>query len=551
MLKKILNSQTKSITLASFILGVAYLGSAVLGLLRDRLLASRFGAGDELDIYYAAFRIPDFVAMLLIMGAVSAVIIPVFSQYLNRSKEEAWEFLSALFNLFLIALISVSAVLVIFAPYLIFLIAPGFSPEKKEMTVMLTRIMFLSPIILGVSNIISGILQVFHRFLVTALAPLMYNLGIIFGILFFFPAMGLPGLAWGVVLGGFLHLCVQLPALFVSGFQYKNVHFLAHPGIPRVIKLMIPRSVGLGAGQINLIIITAIASTLISGSVAVFNLANNLSYLLIGLVAISFSTAVFPSLSLAFSKNAKEEFIHNFSLVFRQILFLILPLSALLFILRAQVVRLVLGAGEFGWIDTRLTAACLGIFSFGLFAQGLILLISKTFYAAQDTKTPAFISCITVIINAFLALLFVWFLRFQNIFSISVENILKLRDIDISIIGLALAFSLAGVFQFILLLFFLQRKFPDLKFKEILASLEKVFIATILMAISAYVVLYSYDSIFSNTLLNTHTVIGLLIQAFSSCFISFLVFLATTLLLKSPELIMILSSLQNKFGKRT
>lgn len=545
MIKKILNGQTKSITLASFILGVAYLGSAILGLLRDRLLASHFGAGDELDIYYAAFGIPDFVALLLIMGAVSAVVIPVFSEYFTRSKEEAWEFLSALLNLFLISLISVSIILVIFAPYLISLIAPGFSEEKKALAVELTRIMFLSPILLGISNIISGVLQVFHRFFVTALAPLMYNLGIICGILFFVPIIGIAGLAWGVVFGGFLHFLIQLPALISSGFHYKRISFLSHSSIPKTLKLMIPRSLGLAAGQINMLVIIRIASA-VSGSIAIFNLANNLTSLLIGLVGISFSTAVFPSLSLAFSRKAKEEFSHKFSLAFRQILFLIIPLSCLFFILRAQIVRIVLGAGKFGWVDTRLTAACLGIFSFGLFAQALILLISKTFYATHNTRIPALVSVTTVILNACLSLLFAWLLSFQNIFYYFFESFLKLRGIEkISIVGLALAFSLSGIFQFFLLLIYLYKKLGDLNFGKVWLSFRKIAVATVLMAICVYSMLYLLAFL---PFINTDTVIGLFLQAGFASFLSLLIYIIASFLLKSPELLIFLSSLERRFG---
>ena len=199
MYNHIFNSKTKTITSAAGILAAASLISGFLGLFRDRLLAGSFGAGDELDIYYAAFRIPDFISMVLIMGAISAAIIPIFSEYLVRSHEQAWRFFSNLVNLFFISLIVVSAILIIFVPQILSVIVPGFIGDKKESAVLLTRIMFLSPILLGISNIISGILRVFKRFLVTSLAPIMYNLGIIFGIMFFVPLMGLKGLAWGVV----------------------------------------------------------------------------------------------------------------------------------------------------------------------------------------------------------------------------------------------------------------------------------------------------------------------------------------------------------------
>ena len=222
MIHKFLNTQTKSISWASLILAASYLFSAMLGLFRDHLLANKLGAGNELDVYYAAFTVPDFITLILVFGAISAAMIPIFSAYHAKSKDEAWEYVSALLNTFLIFLIIICIFLIIITPFLISLTAPGFSGAKRDAVIMLMRIMFLSPIILGISNMISGILQVFHRFLVTALAPIFYNIGIIIGILFFLPRFGLVGLTMGVILGAVFHLIIQLPAFFHSGFKYKR-----------------------------------------------------------------------------------------------------------------------------------------------------------------------------------------------------------------------------------------------------------------------------------------------------------------------------------------
>ena len=366
MIKKILNTQTKKISFASLILMSSYLFSAVLGLFRDRLLFGQFGAGNELDVYYSAFVLPDLIALVLVFGAISAAIIPIFSSYLVKSKDEAWEYASDILNIFLIFLGIICVVLIILAPFFINFITPGFSEEKKQTTVLLMRIMFLSPIVLGVSNILSGILQVFHRFLVTALAPILYNVGIIFGILFFVPRLGLVGLACGVVFGALLHLAIQIPSFLHSGFKYKKILNLNHPGVIKTLKLTIPRSLGLGAGQINTIAIVAIASTLSSGSVAIFTWANSFSAMLVNMVAVSLSTAIFPAMSLAWSKSNLADFKTKFLGALKQIMFLVIPVSFLIFLLRAQITRVILGTGKFGWVDTRLIAACLGVFATGL-----------------------------------------------------------------------------------------------------------------------------------------------------------------------------------------
>lgn len=552
MIQKFLNSETKSISSASLILAASYLLSSLLGLARDRLLAGTFGAGNELDVYYSAFTVPDFVAMILIFGAIAAAVIPIFSSYLLRSKEEAFRYLSTLMNVFLGFLIIVCVILIFSTPFLISFIAPGFSGEKKELAVLMMRIMFLSPILLGASNMISGILQVFNRFMVTALAPLLYNIGIIIGILFFVPFFGLPGLAWGVVLGAAMHLAVQLPALFMSGFKYKFDFNFMDPGVIKTIKLMVPRSLGLGATQLNTIATTAIASTLMAGSIAVFNLANNLSMMMVSAIAVSVSTASFPAMSMAFLKNEKGEFLKKFSSIFRQMIFLALPISILLLILRAQVVRVILGAGKFDWADTKLTTACLGILAFNLIAPQLILFMSKTFYAAHNTKIPAIISGLTVVFNILLSLFLVWLIKFLPGFYIFLQNFLRLGGAEnVGVIGLAISYSATGILQTLLLLYMFYKKFftrrslgeggPDYS-KEILDSLKKVAIASLVMAVATFIVRQILGS-----LVSLQTFWGIFFQLFVSGSIGVAVYIILSYYLKSPELKSIADSMLKKF----
>ncbi|PIR72078.1 MAG: murein biosynthesis integral membrane protein MurJ [Candidatus Nealsonbacteria bacterium CG10_big_fil_rev_8_21_14_0_10_36_24] len=545
MYNHIFNSQTRTITSAAGILAVSSLLSGLLGLFRDRLLAGSFGAGNELDIYYGAFRVPDFISMVLVMGAISAAIIPIFSSYLVRSRQEAWEFFANLLNLFLFFLIIISVILIIFVPQILSLIVPGFSDEKKELTITLTRIMFLSPIFLGISNTISGVLRVFRRFLVTSIAPIMYNLGIIFGILFFVPWLGLNGLAWGVVFGGFLHFFIQLPILLKTGFKPKIILNFSHPGFIKTIKLTLPRALGLAAGQINLIVITAIGSTLAAGSIAVFNLANNLQNLPITLIAISFSTAAFPFLALYFSKKDKEKLLEEFSSVFRQILFLIVPVSILIFILRAQIIRVILGTGKFGWADTQLTAACLGIFSFAIFAYGLVLLISKTFYAFQNTKIPALVTLFTVGLNIVLCYFFVRVLGFENTFQSFLINFLDLQGIkDNSVIGLPLALAVSGIFQISLLLFLLYKKIGDFRIKEIFESCIKILASGVLLGFACYFVRQTIAEF-----VDMQTFWGIFCQAALASIVGIIVFIASAFALKSPEIKALKTLIYRKNGR--
>lgn len=544
MVNRILNHKSKTIFSAVFVLAITALASRFLGLIRDRLLAGKFGAGDELDVYFAAFRLPDFVYSVLIMGAVSAAFIPVFAEYFKRDENEAWKLTNGLLNLVLIILVVFCALFIILAPSLMPFIAPGFIGEKREMAIALTRIMFLSPLLLGISSIFSGVLQYFHRFFVYSLAPIMYNLGIIIGVLFFVPSKGIIGLAWGVVLGAFLHLLIQFPSAIYSGWKWHKILTISHEGIKKIIKIMIPRTIGLAGTQINFLAITAIASTLMSGSIAVFNLSYNLQYVPIGIIGISFATAVFPRLSKSFADNNKEEFSNNFSSVFSQILFLVMPIMVLFFLLRAQIVRIVLGTGQFGWSDTRLTAAALGIFAFGIFAQSLIPLISRSFYSVHNTKTPVLISLWSILINIFASLFFVWALKDHNWFSSFASQSLKLEDINnLSVLALPMAYALAGIFNFIFLLRAFNKKINFWKPQNILNSLSKVIASCVLMAISVYGFLF-----IGNLFFNTRTFFGIFVQATIAVTGGTIIYFVSSFLFKSPEIKILINKVFRKNG---
>lgn len=499
---KILNHQTHTISFATVVLAVSSLIKGILALLRDRLLASRFGASQMLDIYFAAFRIPDFVYGVLIAGGVISVFLPIFSEYYNQQKEKGWYFVNLVLNCFLVLLFFLCLVLLIFTPFFIKFIVPGFSEENKALAVSLTRIMLLSPLFLVLSSVFSGILHYFNRFLIYSIAPVLYNLSIIAGILFLVPFFGLKGLAYGVIFGAFLHLIIQIPPAILSGFRYRPVIDFRFPGIKKILKLMIPRTIGSVAEDLNLIIITAIASILVAGSISIFNFSNNLQRFPITLIGVSFATVIFPILTKTWAGGQKKEFLEKFFSIFRQTIFIITPISSLIFLLRAQIVRLILGTGQFGWLDTRLTAASLGIFSLGLFAFCLIPLLARAFFSLQDTKTPVTIGIFSIIVNIFLCFIFISLLNpdFQNIFQKFLSAFLKLQGIkNIQVIGLSLAVTLSGILNFFLLLFFFFRKikktgeetsqFLKKKLKETNYSLIKILVAGYLTSFFVYVML--------------------------------------------------------------
>lgn len=530
--KKLSNHKAEKITAAAGIISAASFTSFMLGLARDRLLSGAFGVGNSLDVYYAAFRIPDFVALVLMMGAISVAIIPIFTQNMVEDKEKAFKYLSNFLNVATVLMIAVCGALFIFCPSLVSLIAPGFSPEKKEATVMLTRIMFLSPILLGISNIISAVLMVFKRFLITSLAPILYNIGSIIGIIFFVPMWGIKGLAFGIVLGALLHLLIQIPSFLSIGFTYRpSLNFLEKDFL-QTVKLTIPRAIGLTAAQVNFIIITAIGSTLLVGSVTMFNWANDLSAPIVGLIAIPFATAVFPALSLAVSQNNRTEFLEKFYSAFRQILFLIIPASALAFLLRAHLVRIVFGTSAVDWTSTRLTAACFGIFMFALFAQGLVFLVSRAFYAMKNTLIPLTVSLVSIIILPALAYYFVHVFRASGGFADAVAAALKVSDIPhFQILALPLAISIDAIIQIILLLIFLRFFIKEIRYGHLVPFLLKVILATVV----AVAIGYGARQIFGG-FLGSETFLVMFVQTAIVGLVAAPIYIAAAWLLKLPEI---------------
>lgn len=459
---------SESITRSAALIAVMGLASRFLGLIRDRVLASKFGAGDIMDAYYAAFKIPDLVYGLLVLGALSAAFVPVFSSLIScKKKKEAWELANVILSVGIIILAVLSIVLFIFAPVLVSLIAFGYDAQKQELIIQLTRIMLLSPILLGISGIMGGILNSYKKFFFYSLAPIFYNVGIIIGAFFLTDIFGPIGLAIGVVLGAAMHLIVQVPEVIRCGLSFKFLLDFKNIYLKRVGVLMVPRAMGLAITQINFIIITILASTLESGSLAVFNFANNLQGVPLGLFGISFAIASFPTLTSLWAQNKSDEFIIRLTNTLRKILFFIIPLSALIVVLRAQIVRVVLGAGQFDWDDTRFTLEALGIFALSLWAQSIIPLLARAFYAMHNTKIPFFIGGFAGILNLVLALILIR---------------------DQGILGLVWAFSISTSVNAILLFIILRIKVGKFGARKLLVVIGKIVLATFFAVICTQII---------------------------------------------------------------
>ncbi len=503
----LLNREFKNINQAAIILGFFTLLSQILGLVRDRSFAHFLGPSSSLDVYYAAFKVPDFIFMSVASLASVTVILPFLVDKLgvredgelNGNSVAAKKFLSETFTVFLIAMILVSMVAFIFMPSLVKLVAPGFSGAELKDLVMLSRIMVLSPIFLGLSNLFGSVTQMFKKFFVFALSPLFYNLGIILGVIIFYPIFGLPGLAYGVVLGALLHLFIQFPVLAKQGFLPKISLKISWKDLREMVVISLPRTIGLSLSTLSLIAIVAIASLIGTGSISIFQFSLNLQNVPLGIIGISYSVAAFPTLARFFSSDRIKDFVEYIAVAARQIMFWSLPVMFLFIVLRAQIVRVILGTGNFSWDDTRLVAASLALFAISITAQSLILLFTRGYYAAGNTKRPLFINFFSTAVTIVCAFWFVDIFRTIPTIQYFFESLLRIENIKhAEIVMLPLAYSVGAILNAFLLWFYFRRDFKIENKKEsfLAKSFFQSFVAAFFVGDIAYVFLGVFDNVF-------------------------------------------------------
>lgn len=507
----ILKKDTVSIHHAAFWLGFFAIISGILGLFRDRLLASTFGASRALDVYYSAFRVPDFLYTLMLFLTSATAIIPILFLKLEDRDRTVENFFGSLILFFSFVAAIFSAIVFLFMPEIVDFLFPGFSFGDKHSTVILSRIMLFSPIFLGFSNLFSGVNQAFKRFFAYAFSPVFYNFGIIFGALFFVPLFGINGLAYGVALGAFLHMAVQIPSLMGTDFNPAFGKFL-FSDIKKIVLLSIPRTIGLAVNQISILVFTSVASTLSFGSIAIFNLAQNLGYIPITVIGLSYSVAAFPVLASFSLRKQRDDFLEHFSSAFKHIIFWSVPFSMLLLVLRAQVVRVVLGSGAFSWQDTRLTAASLFLLSLAVVFQSLFLLLVRSFYAEGETKKPLLINIISMFAGIGAMFYFVNTLVPSSAFANILSSFLDISDVgDIRVLALPLGILIGSILNFVMLLGVFKIIFGWFPIKKTQRSVLEIVFASLLGASVTYLGLYIFSLIFDLT-----TFGGIFFQGFLS-----------------------------------
>src|SRR3989338_8495770 len=480
---------------AAYLLGFFAFLSQLLGFLRDRLLASYFGAGEILDIYFAAFRVPDLIFILSASMVSLSVLIPFLSKKREEGKDAARVFLDSVFSAFFFFIVTVSAVALFFAPAITHLLFPGFDGEMIATTVLLMRIMLLQPIFLGISNLLASVTQLERRFFVYAISPILYNLGLIIGVLFLYPLLGLSGLAFGVVLGALLHLGIQIPVIIRTG-MFPRLRFSFDLALVKeVLRVSIPRTVALSLQNITVLLLTALGSLLGVGSIAVFNLSWNLQSVPLSIVGASYSLAAFPTLAGLWTKGERATFITTFSSAMRHILFWSMPALVLFVVLRAQIVRTVLGSGAFDWSDTRLTAAALALFAVSVVAQSVSLLFTRGYYASGRTRTPLFVALGGAFITVCCALLFSKLFAEEPTVRYFLESLLRVSDIvGTEMLVLPLSYSLGTIISSLVFWTLYTMHFQRFE-PSVYRTFWQSFAASVMMGFVSYLLLNGFDKI--------------------------------------------------------
>ena len=434
-----------AIARAGLIITGAFLASRVLGWLRVVVLSNLFGAGAELDAYYAAFRVPDLIFELVAAGAITSALIPVLSGLIEGGqRDRAWRVASTVLNLMLAALLALAVLLFFFAPTLVPLLVPGFDESTTALTVELTRLMLVSPILLAAGSIVTAILQTQDRFGATAMAPVVYNASIIGGALLLEPAMGIHGVAVGVVVGAAGHVLVQLPALR-GHFRYSPTADVSDPAARQTFWLMLPRAVGMGANQITFLVNTALASTVAVGAVVSYTVAFSVLQIPLGVFGLPVGIVLLPAMSRALANRDEVEFGSMVAQAMRLLLWIMAVVAGIGVVARAEVVDLLFGWG-FDQEALDATARALGVFLVGLPAHAMNIILARAFYSGKDTVTPVTVAIVSVGVNVTISILAVG---------------------SLGIAGLALGIALGAWFEATTLTLLLRRRHPTMDVRAV------------------------------------------------------------------------------------
>ena len=458
-------TQWRHIVRNSLVVGGSFGLAALMGLVRNIIIARQFGIGADLAAYYAAFKLPDLLFTVVAGGALATAFIPVFTDILtNENRARAWRLSSAITNLAALLVFVVAVPTAVYAPWLVrVLIAPGFDAAQQAETVSVMRIVLLSTVIFAISAVQSGVLHGFKHFLLPALAPVLYPVGIIIGAVWLAPIWGIRGLAFGALIGAGLHLAVKVPGLIYYGFRWWPVLDLDSPAVRRVAVLMGPRILDLGVFHLTLLATTNLASRLSAGSVSALEWGWDAMQIPETLIGTAFGLVAFPTLAELAARNNLAGLRHTFGETLRTILALTIPATVGLMLLGRPILALLYQRGAFDAAATQTVYVALRLFALGLVGHACLELAARAFFAQQDTVTPLLVAVGSAVVNIGLALVLMWPLGHG---------------------GLALANSLAVSAEVVVLLVILRRRWGSVEGRETLHTMGRVLLATFVMGIA-------------------------------------------------------------------
>lgn len=525
---------------AATLLAASTFASRILGLIRDRTLA-QFFSESEISLYFAAFRLPDSLFEILILGTLSAAFIPTFISYIAKGEEEeAWKIAATVTNFTLLFFLFLAMIVFIFAHPFSRLIAPGFFGSEIRLMASLTRILLVTQGFFVLSLLLTGVLKSFQRFLIPAVAPLFYNLGIIASIVFFAGRLGVYAPVWGAVVGAFVYFAIHLPLAFHLGFRFTRSLDIFHPGVRKIFTLATPRTLEIGFWQILKASDLFFSSLISTASYGYFTFASHLALIPVSLFGVSLADAALPTLS--YEQKSPVRFRETFLTTFRQIIFLVAFPAVALIVLRIPAVRLAFGTARFTWKSTVLTGYTLSAFAVGIVSQAVASLMVRAFYALSDTLTPVKVGVVTIIMNITLSAYFVLVLKTP-------------------VWGIGLAFALANILQMVVLALLLSLRVGVDLWQMVYPSV-KVGVITFVSGGTMYVLLKILDRSawdkrlsflgyltlperFEKFVLDTRYTTNLIILTTLVALIGVIIYVLLAKLLKIKEL-----SLITEFGRR-
>ncbi len=560
---------------AAYLLAAFSIASTILAFVRDHLLASYFGESRTLDLYYAAFRVPDFIYALMGSIVAGGVIIPFLLERMEKSEQAAKELIDGIFSAFFLIIGVTALVAYVFTPFLMHLFFPALASGSDAGTlVAMARIMLLSPVFLGFSNFFSSITQIYKRYLIYSLSPLLYNIGIIVGTVVLYPHFGLTGLAWGVALGAFMHMFIQLPFVWHKSLFPRFTWSFRSGIIREVVLTSFPRTITVSSNEIAEFFLIVMAGGLTAGAISSFNFSWNLQSVPLAIIGTSYALAAFPVLTRHFVNGDIKRFFEQMVVSTRHIIFWSLPVMALFIVLRAQIVRVILGSGRFTWTDTRLTAAALALFTLSLIPQSLVTLFVRAYYSRTNTARP-------LLMNVFSAVLIIAFSYgllqlFQSwlLFRYFIEALFRVDNVPgTEVLMLPLGFTLGMSVNLILHWVAFNHDFPGFT-RAIVRSAFQVFSASVIMGAVCYFFLNILAPILGlSTIINAtgigapvaalaftlglgghlvtiSTTLAVFLQGFIAGIISIFVGLGLLYFFKNQELFEVARALKHRIWKR-